>query len=210
MSISETRVHLLNWRTSYFYGHEPFVPTKPNADGTMGKPTFCSHFLAPPTHPDIPKISAAIVAAAKVFWPDKWKIMLESFQAKSKIPLRKGEIHKPGEEAYVGMMSLSGNSKGRFSIVETRGGKNVPLVAADGRPYSGCYVNAIVNFYGYNKGGGIGIGCGIEGVQFLRNGDAFGGGRVAAPDEFGIISADSADGAAPPEDDISNLLGLGT
>lgn len=207
MALSETRLKLIDWRTSYFYGHEPYT----GVDKNTGKVTssFCSHFLALPTHPQIPQVQAAIVAAAKDFFRDKWKEMLESFVAKSKIPLRKGEIHKPGEDAYRGMMSLSGNSKGRFGIFETRDGKNVPLVASDGRPYSGCYVNAIVSFYGYNKGGGIGIGCGIEGVQFLRHGDAFGGGRVAAADEFGLVDAGAADGAAPPTDGgAANLLGF--
>lgn len=213
MSISETRVRIVDTphtpvRFSYFYGHEPYVGT----DKITGKVTrsFCSHFLMAPTHPAIPLISAAIVAAAKAFFGDKWEVMLESFKAKSKIPLRKGEIHKPGEDAYKGMYSLAGNSKNRFTIVETREGKNVPLTGQDGRPYSGAFGNAIVNFYGYNKGGGIGIGCGIEGVQFTRHGEAFGGGRVASVDEFGLVDVSGADMPAPAIEtaSVENLLGL--
>lgn len=217
-AISATRVHIVDSpqhpvRLSYFYGWEPSV----NTDKVTGKITksYGTHFLMKPDHPAIPQIMEAIVAAAKIGFPKDWQLMLESFKAKSKIPLRKGEIHKPQNTEYHGMISLTSSKpfeKGRFGMVETRNGTNVNLTEQDGRPYSGAYGSGIVNFYGYNKGGGIGIGCGIEGVQFTRHGEAFGGGRVAAPNEFGLVEVgESADAPAPvmaAADDFQNLLGF--
>jgi hypothetical protein len=64
-----------------------------------------------------------------------------------------------------------------------------PLVQADGRPYSGCYVNASVEFYAYDNNG-KGIAATLKGVQFFKDGDAFTGGGVASPDDFDDLSTE--------------------
>lgn len=218
--ISATRVQIVDSlqhpvRFSYFYGHEPSI----NTDKETGRVTksYGSHFLMKPDHPAIPLITAAIQAAGVAFFKDQWPLYLPSIRAKSKLPLRKGEVHKPLSPEYHGLLSLTASKpfeKGKFRMVETRGGVNVDLIQADGRPYSGCFGSGIVNFYGYNKNGGIGIGCGIEGVQYTRQGDAFGGGRVANANEFAPVevgeSADApAPGGAPFAGNMDALLGFG-
>jgi hypothetical protein len=216
MSISKTRIQLLDSvqhpvRFSYFYGHQPYISTKPNEHGVIPPPSFKSQFIIGKDHPQVQEIGEAIVEAAKLFWKDRWQAMLVASRARGKIPLLPGEVRNPGDKDCEGKLVLTGNAKGRFSIVETRGGVNVPLTAQDGRPYSGSYGCGIVNIFGYKKGGGEGISCGIEGVQFTRHGEAFGGGRVAAPTEFGLVEVgESADAAPPPaaDDGIANLLGF--
>jgi hypothetical protein len=206
-------VNLMDVRTSYFYGFEPYIGTD-----NAGKQTksYCSHFFLkdpvkyPNGHPSLPLVQSAIKSVAQAMWKDKAGEMLKAFAGQDRICLHNGDISKPGEDSYSGMLYLSGNSKNRFTIVETRGGKNVPLLPADGRPYSGCYVNAIVSIWAQANKWGKRINCQIQGVQFLRNGDAFGGGRVAAPEEFGIVATD-ADAAAPEtaeeSNDLAGLLG---
>ena len=55
------------------------------------------------------------------------------------------------------------------------------LVESSGKPYSGCYVNAIIECWAQdNKEFGKRINFGLKGVQFLRDGDAFSGGGKAA------------------------------
>lgn len=200
-------VTLENVRVSYFYGFEPYIGTD-----SAGKQTksYCSHFLLPTGHPSLAKVQAAIVGVAKAMWKEKYVEMLTAFKGQDRICLHEGNISKPGEDAYKDIKYLSGNSKNRFTIVETRDGRNVPLTPADGRPYSGSYVNAIVGIWAQANKWGKRINCQIQGVQFLKHGEAFGGGRVAAPDEFGITPSD-ADSAAPAVtetgDDLSSLLG---
>lgn len=51
--------------------------------------------------------------------------------------------------------------------------------------YGGCIVNASVEFYAADDVNGQGVYCVLRGVRFLRDGEAFGGGRTAALDELG-------------------------
>ena len=65
--------------------------------------------------------------------------------------------------------------------------------------YSGMYGRANVSFFPYNASGKKGIGCGLNGVQKLRDGEPLGGG-VTAAEAFGSpAAADPAAGgwAAP-------------
>lgn len=196
-------------RTSYFYGFDPYVNT--DKEGKVSR-SFCSHFLLPLNHPDLPAVRKAIVDVAVAQWKEKAKEMLVAFKGQDKICLHEGNISKAGEEAYKDILYLSGsNGKNRFTIVETRDGKNVPLVAADGRPYSGSYVNAIVAIWAQQNDWGKRINCQIQGVQHVGHGEAFGGGRVATADEFGLNATD-ADAAMPggeqsADEDLSSLLG---
>ena len=48
--------------------------------------------------------------------------------------------------------------------------------------YSGCYGRVVISFYAYNRNGNKGIGCGLNGVQKLEDGEALAGIRVTAKD----------------------------
>jgi hypothetical protein len=186
---TDQTVHLSNVRLSYFYGFEPYKDKK---DPT--KVSYCSHFIMPPDHPDIEKVRAAQRLAALGLWKDGAQAMLESLAAQDRLCLHKGNISKPGVDGYKDMFYVSGSSKKRFTIVD---GDRSPLTAADGRPYSGCYANAIIQIWAQQNEWGKRINAQIAGVQFLRHGESFGGGRIAAPDEFGTVSSAGADSAAP-------------
>ena len=62
-----------------------------------------------------------------------------------------------------------------------------PLTENDGKPYAGCYVNAVVDIYA-QKGDFPGIRASVSGVQFHSDGEAFGGGRPASADEFDDVT----------------------
>ena len=70
-----------------------------------------------------------------------------------------------------------------------------PLVEADGRPYSGCYVNATVELWAQQNTTGRGMRAELLGVQFLRDGDAFAAGSKPSEDDFDDVS-EGADAAA--------------
>jgi hypothetical protein len=69
-----------------------------------------------------------------------------------------------------------------------------PLTERDDRPYSGCYVNVIVELWGQNTPRYKRVNASLKGVQFYRDGEAFGGGRAASADDFEDVS----DPASPP------------
>lgn len=190
-SNSAQTVRLIDVRLSYFYGFEPYTNT--DKDGKVSK-SFCGHFLMPPDHPGIALIKAAQRRAALGMWPDKAEEMLVALAGQDRLCLHNGNISKPGQDGYKDMFYVSGSSKKRFTIVD---GDRTPLTAESGRPYSGCYANAIVEVWAQNNSWGKRINAQISGVQFYKHGESFGGGRVAAPEEFGNVSAAGADGAAP-------------
>ena len=68
----------------------------------------------------------------------------------------------------------------------------VPLTAADGRPYAGCYVIANVELWAQDNNYGKRINASLRGVQFLRDGDAFSGGGAASEDEFDEVEGSDA------------------
>jgi len=191
MAIKANRELILkNVRFSYLYAFEGFK----NDDGKI---SYCSHFILPPDHPQLKEVTQAIKDVAADFWKDDAPAALAEMKAKNKLCLKKGEL-KGNADGYAGNYFISGNSKNRFRVVETRNGVNVELTAGDGRPRSGDYGNAIIAIYAMNhpKGGKL-VACQIQGIQYTRKGAPLGGGgRVAAVDEFGIDPSD-ADGAAP-------------
>jgi len=70
-----------------------------------------------------------------------------------------------------------------------------PLTHDDGKPYPGCYVNLLCRPWAMASKGKHWIRCGLEGVQFVKDGEAFGQ-RVTA-DAFEDLSV---------EDDGQDLL----
>jgi Protein of unknown function (DUF2815) len=47
--------------------------------------------------------------------------------------------------------------------------------------YSGVYAKAIVKFFGFDKGDG-GVGCSLNGLKFVKDGEPLSGGRATADD----------------------------
>ena len=62
--------------------------------------------------------------------------------------------------------------------------------------YSGMWGNISVNFFPYNSAGKKGIGCGLNGVQKVRDGEPLGS-RVTAQDAFQAVAPAADPGAVP-------------
>ena len=101
---------------------------------------------------------------------------------------------KSNYDGFTGNMYVSSRGQMKPTVINS---DCTPLTAADGKPYSGCYVNAQVALWAQDNGYGKRINAQLRGVQFLRDGEAFGGGAVASADEFAPVDA-SADADAPP------------
>lgn len=198
-------IHVSNVRFSYFYGFEPFT-AQPSRQNPNPKPVYTVHGLLTPDHPDLVKIAQTIELVGEAKWKDKWPVIKAGLKGADKLCLHKGDVTKAGKPEYAGLYFISASNSRPFTIVDA---DRTPLREKDGKPYSGCYGNLIVDIWAQDNNFGQRINATVTGAQFLRHAEAFGGGaQAAAPEEFGI-HAQSADAAAPAAaaDPTAGLLG---
>lgn len=106
--------------------------------------------------------------------------------ANLKTPLRDGDLDRPDDPAYANSFFINANSKVKPGIVD----KNVQPILDQSELYSGCYGRASITFYAYNAGGtSKGIGCGLNNLQKLEDGDPLGG-KPRAEDDFTAVEDD--------------------
>ena len=103
-----------------------------------------------------------------------------------KTPLRDGDIDRPDDEAYKGCYFFNANSRQAPQVVDAK----VQPVLDQSEVYSGCYGRISVTFYGYNSNGNRGVASGLGNIQKLKDGEALGGGRTKASDEFDTANED--------------------
>lgn len=123
-----------------------------------------------------------------------------------KLPLHDGDAERDTPE-YEGMLYLNAKTMQRPPIFDRRREK----ITDEEEVYSGCYANVAINFYAFNKGGNIGIGAGLMGIQKVRDGERLSGSSVSAddfedlgdeePDDF--LGTDSQQG-----DDLDSMLDI--
>ncbi len=170
--------------------------------GGKGTAAFSGCFLLPPDHPDVVKVKTGIAAVAKAKWPQEFSTILPVLIAGDKVCLHNGDL-KANYDGFPGNLYVSARGKMRPLVIAQ---DRTPLTAADGKPYSGCYVNVQIALWAQDNQYGKRVNAQIRGVQFLRDGDAFGGGSVAQADEFEPVD-DSADADAPVADGWGDMLG---
>jgi hypothetical protein len=148
-----------------------------------GDPRFSAAFIMGPKHPALAEIKAAIKAVAQEKWGAKAAKILEDLENKDKTALHDGNS-KSDYEGYEGNFFVSAGNKIRPTVLDR---DKSPLVAADGRPYAGCYVNAVIEIWAQDNKFGKRINASLGGVQFFKDGDAFSGGGVADESDFDDI-----------------------
>lgn len=101
-----------------------------------------------------------------------------------KNPLYDGDGVRPSGEPFgeecKGHMVMTASSKEQPSIVDLQ----VQPILNRADVYSGCYARVSINFFAYASNGNKGIGCGLNAVQKLEDGEALAG-RVSAQEAFG-------------------------
>jgi hypothetical protein len=149
----------------------------------QGDPKHSGSFLIRRDHPQLAAIKEAIVKAATEKWGAKAAEVLRALAASDKICLHDGDS-KSDYDGYAGNYFINASNKIRPLVI---GPDRAPLVAADGKPYSGCYVNVILEFWAQDNQFGKRVNASLLGVQFLRDGERLAGGGVAAADDFEAI-----------------------
>lgn len=184
----------------------------------QGKPKHSCAGLLTKDHPDLPKLRKAIQDVANAKWGKKAPEILKALVAGDRVCLRNGDA-KANYDGFAGNLYVSASTPTRPLVI---GQDRQPLEQADGRPYSGCYVNLRISVWAQDNQWGKRINAQLRGVQFVRDGEAFGGGGVASPDEFSDVTDADVDGESPDagadefgimggaeaESDDANALGL--
>ena len=183
---------------------------EPSQFNEQSKPSYKAQFLVPAvgddamvradvsTEPGTTKwgdwkpaklgIDVAIQETAKAKWGAKAPAIIASIEGNPmKICWIDGK--KRPYDGYDGNWSLSAarwEEKGRPLVVDAN---RTPLAARDGKPYGGCYVNAVVTFWAQDNKDGKAVRCELVSVQFAKYGDSFGGGGTrGSADDFEDVS----------------------
>lgn len=106
-----------------------------------------------------------------------------------KICLKDGD--EMGRDEMVGKMVIKASTKKRPLVINRN---KSPITEDDNVIYAGCYVNAIITLWPQSNSYGKRINAQLDGVQFVRDGDAFGdaGVSVSAFDAFGGEDGDES------------------
>ena len=174
-------------------------------DDDSGTPKFNCSFLIDKQKGKaaIDMVKAAIREAAKAKWGDDIPKLKPD-----KFCLRDGDNEE--WDGYAGCMYVSASNPHRPTIVDR---DRRPLTEDDGKPYSGCYVNAVIRVWAQDNKWGKRINASLEAIQFVRHGEAFGARPVDADEVFDDLG-DDADGEATANrsasrderDSVSDLL----
>ncbi len=105
-----------------------------------------------------------------------------------KIPLYDGDGVRPSGEPFgeecKGHMVITASSKTQPQVVDL----NVQPILNQADVYSGCYARVNINFFAYNQAGNKGLGCGLNCIQKIADGEPLAGG-VSAQEAFGGSNA---------------------
>lgn len=182
---------ITNVRLSYAYLFKAY-------EGDDGSRSFCSHLIIPTNHPQLTALDALIRRVAADTWKEKAGEVLTQLKGQDRLAIHRGDISKPGQDAYKGQLYISSSSKIKPRIVACVGGINQEIGEDhEMAPYSGCKANAIISVWAQNNKFGKRINAQLMGVQFVAHDQRLSGaGRVASIEEFGIVATD-ADSPAP-------------
>lgn len=162
-----------------------------------GEPKYGGKFIIEPGSAQGKQLDAAMLAVAKEKWGEKGQKIFDNLTKTGKPKsIEVCYVHEPypnssGDpyDGFEDMHYLSASSATRPLILDR---DKTPLVAADGRPYSGCYCNLVLEIWPQDNKWGKGIRATLKGIQFVKDGDAFSGGAPASMDDFDEVT-DGAD-----------------
>lgn len=171
-----------------------------------GDPRYSCTLLVAPNSAERKAIDEAVKAVAVEKWGKKADQILGTLEGNpQKICFYDGA--KKAYDGFEGNWALSTNRKakdGRPLLLDTdksplvNAATGEPYPGKEGRIYSGCFVNATVDIWAQDNNYGKGIRATIQGVQFRRDGDSFGGTTKPDADDFEDLGegADAEDALA--------------
>jgi hypothetical protein len=149
----------------------------PQASQEGGQPKYSVSIIIPKSDKEtVEKINKAIEQAKeenKAVWGGTVPKGLKG-------GLRDGDEEKD-DPAYANSYFINANSAQKPGVVDAD--LNAILDASEF--YSGCFGRASISFFAYNSNGSKGVGCGLNNVQKLEDGEKLGG-AASASDDFAV------------------------
>jgi Protein of unknown function (DUF2815) len=138
-------------------------------------------------------VDAAILEEAKGLWKDKAAMKLKEFEFNAlKFPFLDGD-RKANWNGAAGNWVLTAKrsqASGAPKIVHRN--KEVSIREEDGILYAGCEVNAVVEVWA-QKAPNDGVRCSLVSVQYVKDGESFGGAAPATAADLDDLSFDDSD-----------------
>lgn len=163
-----------------------FVPQQ----GDSGEPKYNAAFILEPGSANAKALAAAVEQVAREKWQAKAEQTLTALRKADKVAYREHEKTNQSGDVYDGFEGkhfIQASDKSRPTVVDR---DKTPLTQSDGKPYAGCYVNAIVDVWAQDNQYGKRVNASLKAVQFVKDGDAFGGSAPVSADEFEDLSVD--------------------
>lgn len=152
---------------------ELFVKRRFDPDNTATKAVYSAVFMVEKESDQHKQIVNAINALLKE--NNKGKGLPED-----KLALKDGDM--TDREEYHDHMIIRANNANKITVVDR---SRKPITEEDGVIYSGCYVNGIIELYWQDHPKwGKRINASLLGVQYVKDGDPFGGSPSAKIDDF--------------------------
>lgn len=166
-------------RFSYLNAFEP-------RSNNGGEPKYSVTLLIPKT--DVVTKQAIDAAIQQTLQDGMTSVFAGQMPARPAIPLYDGDGVRPNGEAFgeeaKGHWVLTASSKQQPGMVDA----SLQPIINPNTLYSGCYGRADINFFAYNQAGKKGVGCGLNNLQKLEDGEALSG-RKSAQEVFGATPA---------------------
>lgn len=163
-----------------------------------GEAKFKGAFLVGKDDPQLKELQQAIDNVGAEKWGEKWPAYRKTMIAERKLCLGDGES-KAQYDGYEGRMFLNASSKSRPSVVAA---DKTPLVREDGLLLNGgAVVNAGISLWAQDNQFGKRINAELKGVQYVKEGENWGGGSSLDDDFFDDEAETTAGPASEPTED---------
>lgn len=151
-----------------------------------GKKRYTATFIYDRDGENHKTMQNAVEAAAAAKWGAKGPAILKSVSAANKVCIKNGDA-KAQYEGFEGNIYTAASNRVPPAL---RDRDNTKLEDDNGRIYAGCYVNVVLDVYGHeHPKSGKQVNAQLMGVQFVDDGDSFGGGgKTASDDDFDDLS----------------------
>jgi hypothetical protein len=147
--------------------------------------------LYPKDSPIVAQVRDAALAVAQEKWPQDYKMHLAAAkEASNKRAWADGDTK--AYNGYAGNEALTcirDAERDGAPLLVDRDGKT-PLASGCGKLYGGCYANIIVDIYAQSNKEGKAIRCGLVTVQFVKDGESFGGASAPTTDGLEDLGVD--------------------
>ena len=177
---------------------------KPRPSDEPGKEASYSLMLAFPKattdESEIAAIKKMMLVAARARWPEQALAWLKS--GKIAVPLHDGD--ESDDPAFHGYWTMTARRKESFGPPGVVDAQVRPFIGEDRETqfYSGCWCFASVTFFAYENSGKKGIGCGLDNVQKIRDGERLSGGKPDPKQDFKPLKPQA--GATTASDDLDD------